>query len=281
MFAVAHLNLPKSEAYSISNRKMSLKNKTAVVFGGLGGIGLEIGKHLLQNGVSKLYILDMFETMDLEKKSELQSCNVDCAIFYDKCDITEKMRMENLLRTIVLSRLSFIDIFVNSVGIIDEQDPERVIATNLLGTVNSSLIALDIMSLDKTGLGGYIINIASIAGLEPFPYCSTYTASKYGIVGFTRSLGIDTVLVKTGVKFMTICPGATETMLFQKPNTSSVFLLPWMEEPGRRLMRKIAIQRPSVVGECVIRALVEGETGSVWVCAGGKIEHVSMPLTYE
>ncbi|XP_039429095.1 alcohol dehydrogenase 1-like [Culex pipiens pallens] len=264
-----------------SSQKMSLKDKTAVLLGGLGGIGFEIGKHLLKNGISKLFLLDISANFDGEMRAELQAYNIDSSIYYRQCDVTDKDRLSELLRQEVMGRLHFIDVFINSVGIIDEQDPDRVLAVNLLGAINSSLIALDLMSMDNAGLGGYIINVASVAGLEPFPYCSIYTASKHGVVGFTRSLGIDTVLVKTGVKFITICPGATETALFRKHNMGNVFLLPWMEEAGLRLMRQIPIQSPSVVGECVIRALVEGETGSVWVCTAGKIERVTMPLNLE
>ncbi|XP_065074017.1 alcohol dehydrogenase 1-like [Ochlerotatus camptorhynchus] len=259
---------------------MSLKNKTAVVLGGLGGIGFQIGKHLLRNGISKLFILDVVPNLDGEKRAELQSCNVEGVIYYEQCDITKKDLLGKMLRTTVVKKLHFIDIFVNSAGTINEQNPEEVIAVNLTGVINSSLIALEVMSLENSGLGGYIINIASTAGLEPFPYCSVYTATKHAIVGFTRSLGIDTVLVKTGVKFITICPGATETTLFRQTHLGSVFLLPWMEEPGRQMMRQIPVQSPSTVGECVIRALVEGETGSVWVCAGGKIERMSLPLSW-
>ncbi|EDS28980.1 alcohol dehydrogenase 1 [Culex quinquefasciatus] len=220
--------------------------------------------------MSKLFLLDISVNFDGEMRAELQAYNIDSSIYYRQCDVTDKDRLSELLRQEVMGRLHFIDVFINSVGIIDEQDPDRVLA---LGAINSSLIALDLMSMDNAGLGGYIVNVASVAGLEPFPYCSIYTASKHGV--------IDTVLVKTGVKFITICPGATETALFRKHNMGNVFLLPWMEEAGLRLMRQIPIQSPSVVGECVIRALVEGETGSVWVCTAGKIERVTMPLNLE
>ncbi|XP_062544161.1 alcohol dehydrogenase 1-like [Armigeres subalbatus] len=259
---------------------MSLKDKSAVVFGGLGGIGFEIGKHLFRSGISKLFLLDVLPNLDGDKRAELHSCNVDGVIFYEQCDITKKDRMTKLFRSVIIPRLHFIDIFINAAGIINEQDPERVVAVNLTGVINSSLMAMNIMSLENTGLGGYIVNIASTAGLEPFPYCSVYTSTKHAIVGFTRSLGIDTVLVKTGVKFITICPGATETALFRQNHMGNVFLLPWMEEPGRKMMRQIPIQSPSIVGQCVIRALVEGETGSVWVCAAGKIECAALPLTW-
>lgn len=116
---------------------------------------------------------------------------MDGVIFYKQCDITKKDQMDKLLRSTIVQKLHFIDIFVNAAGIINEQNPKQVVAVNLTGVINSSLIALDIMSLENAGLGGYIVNLASTAGLEPFPYCSVYTSTKHAIVGFTRSLGVN------------------------------------------------------------------------------------------
>lgn len=130
---------------------MSLKDKSAVIIGGLGGIGFEIGKHLLRNGISvrffslyslccvlfvidlqKLFVLDIVSNFDNDKRAELQSCNMDGVIFYKQCDITKKDQMDKLLRSTIVQKLHFIDIFVNAAGIIDEQNPEQVVAVNLV-----------------------------------------------------------------------------------------------------------------------------------------------------
>lgn len=49
---------------------------------------------------------------------------------------------------------------------------------------------MDLMSKEKGGKGGFVVNISSIAGLEPMPFGVTYSATKFGVVGFTRSMGV-------------------------------------------------------------------------------------------
>ena len=52
------------------------------------------------------------------------------------------------------------------------------------------MIVVDLMSKKKSGNGGFIVNISSVAGLDSCPYAAVYAASKHGIIGFTRSLGV-------------------------------------------------------------------------------------------
>lgn len=57
-----------------------------------------------------------------------------------------------------------------------------------IGLINTSLIAMNAMSVSNGGRGGIILNVASIAGLTVLQYCPIYNASKHGVVGFTRSM---------------------------------------------------------------------------------------------
>lgn len=56
--------------------------------------------------------------------------------------------------------------------------------------MHSTITAMEYMSKDKNGFGGDIVQIASIAGLNPFPMCPIYCATKFAVVGFSRSLGV-------------------------------------------------------------------------------------------
>ncbi|XP_039429106.2 alcohol dehydrogenase 2-like [Culex pipiens pallens] len=123
---------------------------------------------------------------------------------------------------------------------------------------------MELMSRNKNGNGGIVVNISSIAGLEPLPFCVTYSATKFGIVGFTRSMGQQIIYNKTGVKVMAICPGATETAIYNNAGIS-ILSFPWMSEYIEQLILAYKTQQPEVVGKAVVKIITEGNNGSVWV----------------
>lgn len=73
--------------------------------------------------------------MNETKKTYLMTCNPEVNIFYSQCDITDKQRLEKVLRQDAIQWLGSIDIFVNCAGVIDELDPARCIAVNLVRTI--------------------------------------------------------------------------------------------------------------------------------------------------
>lgn len=76
------------------------------------------------------------------------------------------------------------------------------------------MIAIEHMGIEKGGRGGMIVNMASIVGLAPVSCLPMYCASKYGVIGFTRSLAEERLVSELGIKFIVICPGGTETKMF-------------------------------------------------------------------
>ncbi len=98
-----------------------------------------------------------------------------------------------------------IDIVLNSAGIADESRWRKMVDINLTATIESTMIAaehmrsnsltptliLTLSSSDGTEfVKGVIVNVASMAGLAPQPVSPVYAASKFGVIGFTRSLGM-------------------------------------------------------------------------------------------
>ncbi|XP_021699122.1 alcohol dehydrogenase 1 isoform X1 [Aedes aegypti] len=248
---------------------MTLEGKAAVVIGGTGGIGVEICKKLLSSGISKLAILDVNE-LPPEAIANITSCNPTAEFVSARCDITNKSNLEDVIRSQVMEKFGYIDLLVNSAGTVDERDPGRLIAINLTGVVNSSLLALKLMSKEHSGgRGGTIVNISSVAGLEPTPFLCVYSASKFGVTGFTRSLADDLIYKRTGVKCITICPGITDTTLLSKFFAGEDLLFPWMGSIATEVKKNYQSQSPSAVGECIVKAVSEGDNGSVWIVNGG------------
>lgn len=81
------------------------------------------------------------------------------------------------------------------------------------GVIYGTQVALDYMSVEKGGKGGMIVNVSSICGFDYFYNLPSYVASKHGVVGYTRCMAHENFATIFGVKFVTICPGVTDTSL--------------------------------------------------------------------
>lgn len=118
----------------------------------------------------------------------------------------------------VRGELGLAGIVVNAAGVVERGGPVeldhaafmRVVDVNLGGTY--TVVREFLPELVQAGWGR-IVNVASIAGLVGYPFPS-YTASKTGVVGLTRSLLVD--LWGTGVTANAVCPGAMDTPMFER-----------------------------------------------------------------
>jgi 3-oxoacyl-[acyl-carrier protein] reductase len=107
-----------------------------------------------------------------------------------------------------------LDVLVNNAGIghfapVDQMEPERfreVVETNVFGPFYAVRHAAPIM---KKGGGGFIVNIASLAGVNAFAGGSAYNASKFALLGFSEAAMLD--LRHAGVRMATVLPGSVAT----------------------------------------------------------------------
>lgn len=112
-----------------------------------------------------------------------------------------------------------LDYAVNSAGVVGPvaafadypQDAwERLIAVNLTGVFLS--LQAEVQQMLAQGRGGAIVNIASAMGLVGYGNLSAYTASKHGVVGLTRDVGLE--LGRHGIRVNAVCPSSTRTPMF-------------------------------------------------------------------
>lgn len=190
---------------------MLLKDKVAIVTGGSRGIGRAIVEEFAKEGAAVAFNFMKSEESALALKKEIESKGGKVLTF--RTDVKDynsiKIMVEGVKET--FGRL---DIIVNNAGILrdkalmlmEEQDWEDVISTNLSGAFN--LIRASIVSFMKQKSGS-IINITSVAGVKGMPRQVNYSASKAGLIGLTKSLAKE--VGAYGIRVNAIAPGYIDT----------------------------------------------------------------------
>ncbi|GAA4827535.1 3-oxoacyl-ACP reductase FabG [Saccharopolyspora rosea] len=189
----------------------------ALVTGATSGIGLAITRRLGRLG-ARVYLCARSADAVAKTVEELRAEGLD--VDGSSCDVSVPQQIPQLVEAAV-ERFGEIDVLVNNAGrsgggVTVEVDDEvwfDVINTNL-----NSVFLLTKAVLTKGGLlrkdRGRIINIASTGGKQGVIWGSPYSASKHGVVGFTKSLGLE--LAKTGITVNAVCPGFVETPMAEK-----------------------------------------------------------------
>ncbi len=190
---------------------MSFKEKIALVTGGTRGIGREIALSLAKEGANVAITYTSNEDMALAVVEEIKANGVNAIAV--KANVVNNDEVLNMVKTVEQS-LGTIDILVNNAGItkdnllirMSEEDWDSVLDVNLKGVFLSTKAVARAMMKKRYGK---IINISSVVGLNGNPGQGNYSASKAGVVGFTKSMAKE--LASRGVRVNAIAPGFIET----------------------------------------------------------------------
>lgn len=194
---------------------MELKNKVVVITGSSDGIGKEIALRLAKDHV-KLVLIARNEKKLKVVADEAMSLWAQGAHVYT-CDISDTELLETTIASII-SDLWTVDVLINNAGIwqklmpVDEIDSERVenlIQTNLTALIHSTRLFLPVLRKQKEAA---IINVSSKSGVTAQLGQSVYTATKYGVRGFTEVLKAD--LKETNIRVAGIYQSGTNTWMF-------------------------------------------------------------------
>ncbi len=184
----------------------NLKNKKIIISAGASGIGWTATKFFLSAGAT-VYVCDINKKLiNNIKKHSLNNKK----LFSYLCDASNEEEVKNLFNQIK-KKTQKVDALINNVGIagptgtmekLKSKDWEQTLKVNVISHFLFSKYTIPMLKKNK---GGSIINLSSTAGIFGFPLRSPYAASKWAIVGMTKTLSME--LGKFKIRVNAICPG--------------------------------------------------------------------------
>jgi len=186
--------------------EISVSGLKVLITASATGIGFAVAKAFLESG-AEVHICDInSEKLETCTRS-LSGAGITCA------DVSDPAEVDKLFEEVV-SRLNGLDVLINNAGIagptasiedIDPQDWDRTMAVNINGQFYCARRAVPLL---KDAGGGSIINMSSSAGLLGYPMRSPYAASKWAVIGLTKTMAME--LGEFGIRVNAVCPNAVE-----------------------------------------------------------------------
>ena len=229
----------------------------ALVTGGTRGIGFAVAKALLDGGHA-VVITGTTDEGILRAEHALAASVADATrVMGVVCDVRDRAAVHRAVESAV-QRFGALHVLVNNAGVgvgrpIADMSPEewsRLIDTNLTGVFHCCQAAIPHL---RTAGGGWIVNLSSLAGRNPFPGGAAYCATKAGLDAFSESLMQE--LRYDGIRVAHVCPGSVATGFNGREATAGAdwklhpddvarVIADLVAHPGRSLPSRIEI-RPS------------------------------------
>ena len=253
-----------------------LEGKVGLVTGGTSGIGRDTAVLFAKAG-AKVVVAGRREQEGNETVDLIRAAGG--AGLFVKADVSKASEVEALIQKAV-EQFGRLDVAFNNAGIEgvwvpitrqSEEDWDRTIAINLKGVW--LCLKYEIRQMLKQGVGGAIVNMASVTGLVGSGGAAAYSASKHGVIGLTKSAALENA--KSGIRVNAVCPAVIETpmadRLFGAPQVHKAVL---GSHPIGRFGRPAEIAE-AVIWMCSDRASFM--TGQSLVIDGGFLAGPSSP----
>jgi ketoreductase len=196
---------------------MGQDKQTAIVTGATSGMGLEIARQLAARGMN-VFICARDGARLAATVKELRAPGLD--VDGQSCDVRNSGQVKALV-TAAVERYGPIDVLVNNAGRSGGGNTAEITEELWLEVIDTNLNSVFRVTREvlTTGLmlargRGRIINIASTGGKQGVIFAAPYSASKHGVVGFSKALGLE--LAKTGITVNAVCPGFVETPMAER-----------------------------------------------------------------
>jgi 3-oxoacyl-[acyl-carrier protein] reductase len=198
---------------------MEISTKRVIlVTGGSKGIGRAICKVFAETGDT--VVINYSKSLDEAEALRNDLSSINSAVFVDKADVSDYAPVKQMVDNVVKTH-GKIDVLINNAGIIRDgylmlmsvNDWNDVINVNLTGIFNCSKAVSEHMISQRNGV---IVNIASLSGIIGLSAQTNYSASKGGVIAFTKALSKE--LAPFGIRVNAVAPGVIETNLTDSTN---------------------------------------------------------------
>ena len=191
------------------NKLFSLENKVAVITGGTSGIGLETSKRMLSAGASVV----------ISGRKDGTAIAHEVGAHFIQCDVSNEDSVRSLMQA-AHDKLGRIDILINNAGAnfgynvlleSEKKDFDLNYSVNTMGVFYGIKYAVPLMND-----GGSIVNVSSVAGLQGVAFLAPYVASKWAVVGITKTAAVE--LGERGIRVNVVCPTSVNTPMANTPD---------------------------------------------------------------
>ena len=183
---------------------LGLEGARVLVTAGASGIGLAVAREFVREGAQ-------VRVCDVDERALATLSESDPALSHSYCDVSDETSVARLFDNMFAGD-RYLDVLVNNAGIagptarcedVSLADWEQTLAVNLTGQFLCARLAIPHL---RASSNASIANLSSAAGRFGFPLRTPYAASKWAVIGFTKSLSIE--LGNDGIRVNAICPGS-------------------------------------------------------------------------